>query len=103
MGGAENVSLFLVLGFLALGSCLEAISKLAGVMGALPIAAGYAFIVSSLLAFYTASALMPAEAYGHTVSSLGKMEKGMQAPAVTLGAGEPGVIRGQNLNVRGLV
>ncbi|HUB80125.1 MAG TPA: acetate uptake transporter [Bryobacteraceae bacterium] len=96
---AENVSLFLVLAFLALGSALEAISRLTGVMGALQVVTGYAFIISSLVAFYTASALMLAEAYGRPVLGLGKMRKGAQAPIVTLGAGEPGVIRGQNLNL----
>jgi len=54
---AENISLFLV-GFLAFGSCLEAISKLNGMVGARQILAGYVFIVSSLLAFYTASPIL---------------------------------------------
>ena len=71
---AENISLFLVLGFLAFGSCLEAISKLNEMVGARQILAGYVFIVSSLLAFHTASPRM-------------------------VGAGEPGVIRRQNLNL----
>lgn len=96
---AENISLFLVLLFLALGSALEAISRLTGIVGALSIVTGYAFIISSLLAFYTASALMLAEAYGHPVLGVGKMRKGVQAPVISLGAGEPGVIRGQNLNL----
>jgi len=95
---AENVSLFLVLVFLALGSTLEAIAKLAA-PGALEMAAGYSFIISSLLAFYTASALMLAECYGHPVLSLGKVRNGAEAPVISVGAGEPGVIRGQNLNL----
>jgi len=96
---AENVSLFLVLLFLALGSGIEAIARLTGAVGALQIAAGYAFIIASMLAFYTASALMLAETYGRPVLGLGKVTKGRQAPVITLGAGEPGVIRGQNLNL----
>ncbi len=96
---AENISLFLVLAFLATGSCLEAIAKLTGDVGALQMAAGYALLISSFIAFYTATALMLAEAYGRPVLSLGKTKRGEQAPIITLGAGEPGVIRGQNLNL----
>jgi len=96
---AENVSLFLVLTFLALGSTLEAIARLSGSMGALNMAAGYAFIISALLAYYTASALMLAECFGHTVLGLGNRRRGLEAPVISLGAGEPGVIRGQNLNL----
>lgn len=96
---AENISLFLVLAFLATGSCLEAIARLTGDVGALQMAAGYALLISSFIAFYTASALMLAEAYGHPVLGLGKMRKGMEAPVISMGVGEPGVIRGQNLNL----
>jgi succinate-acetate transporter protein len=96
---AENISLFLVLLFLAVGSGLEAISRLAGDTGALQIAAGYSFLISAFLAFYTASALMLAETYGHAVLGVGKMKKGARAPVISVGAGEPGVIRGQNLNL----
>lgn len=96
---AENVSLFLVLAFLATGSILEAVSRLTGDVGMLQIAAGYALIVSAFLAFYTASALMLAEAYGHTVLGVGKIKRDLRLPLVSEGAGEPGVIRGQNLNL----
>jgi len=96
---AENVSLFLVLVFLATGSTLEAISRLSGAVGALQLAAAYAFIISSLIAFYTASGLMLEECYGHAVLRLGMRNKGAAAPVISLGAGEPGVIRGQNLNL----
>ena len=95
---ADNISLFLVLIFLATGSTLEAIARLTGDVGALQMAAGYAFLISSFLAFYTATALMLAESYGHTVLGLGKRRKGAEGP-VTVGAGEPGVVRGQSLNL----
>jgi succinate-acetate transporter protein len=95
---SENISLFLVLVFLAIGSTLEAIYRLAG--GAdVSMAAGYALIISALVAFYTASALMLAECYGHSVLGVGKLRKGAMAPIVSSGCGEPGVIRGQNLNL----
>jgi uncharacterized protein len=96
---SENIATFLVLVFLALGSSLEAIARLSGSMGDLHMAAGYALIIASLLAFYTATAMMLAETYGRTVLGLGKVQKGAQEPVVSLGAGEPGVVRGQNLNL----
>jgi uncharacterized protein len=95
----ENVATFLVLVFLALGSTLEAIARLSGSMGGLHIAAGYALIISALIAFYTATAMMLAETYGKAVLALGKVQKDALSPAISLGAGEPGVVRGQNLNL----
>jgi uncharacterized protein len=96
---AENVALFLTLAFLALGSILMAISQLSGSVGALLRASAYAFVISSFLAFYTATALMLAETYGRSVLSLGRRRKGMLLPTISLGEGEPGVIRGQDLNL----
>jgi uncharacterized protein len=95
----ENTALFLTLGALALGSTLEAIARLSGSMGGLHIAAGYVLLISSLLAFYTATAMMLAETYGRTVLTLGKVQRGMAEPVISLGAGEPGVVRGQHLNL----
>ena len=96
---SENIATVLVFGFLALGSTLEAIARLAGVTGALQMAAGYAFIISALIAYYTATALMLAECFGHPVLGVGRLRKGVAAPVISLGAGEPGVIRGQDLNL----
>ncbi len=93
---AENLSLFLVLAFLATGSTLEAISMLTGSVGALQMAAGYAFLISAFVAFYTATALMLAESYGHEVLRIGKRAG---AAPVMAGTGEPGVARGQSLNL----
>ncbi len=96
---AENLSLFLVLAFLATGSTLEAIARLSGAVGALQMAAGYAFLISAFVAFYTATALMLEESFGHAVLSLGKFKNARQQPPITVGGGEPGVIRGQALNL----
>jgi uncharacterized protein len=96
---AENVSLFLTLACLALGSTLECIARLSGAMGGLHIAAGYVLIISSLIAFYTATAMMLAETYGHEVLSMGKVHRAVAEPSISLGTGEPGVVRGQNLNL----
>jgi len=95
----ENVAMFLVMACVALGATLEAIARLSGSMGGLHVASGYVLILSSLIAFYTATAMMLAETYGRTVLSLGKVQKAAGAPVISLGAGEPGVIRGQNLNL----
>jgi hypothetical protein len=56
-------------------------------------AAGYAFIVSAIIAWWVASAMMFEEAYGHPIMGLGR--KRPRRAAVTIATGEPGVIRGQ--------
>lgn len=91
---AENKALVTLLTFLAAGSTISAIGLLAGVEG-LMILAGYLFIISAILAWYTGSALMINEAFGREVWSLGRSAVARQMPPVTLGSGEPGVIRGQ--------
>ena len=91
---AENKALVTVLTFLAAGSTIAAIGLLAGSEG-LMILAGYLFIICAIAAWYTASALMLNEAFGREVWSLGKTAVARQMPPVTLGVGEPGVIRGQ--------
>jgi succinate-acetate transporter protein len=91
---ADNKALVTVLVFLAGGSTISAIGLLVGVEG-LMILAGYLFIISAIAAWYTASALMLYETYGREVWSLGRSAHARQMPPITLGAGEPGVIRGQ--------
>jgi uncharacterized protein len=96
---AENLATFLVLAALALGSTLEAIARVSGHMGGLHIAAGYCLIVSAVIAFYTATAMMLAETFGHAVLGVGKVQTAATEPVISLGTGEPGVVRGQNLNL----
>ena len=91
---AENRALVTVLTFLAAGSTICAIGLLGGVEG-LIILSGYLFIICAIAAWYTASALMLNEAFGREVWSLGKTAVARQMPPVTMGIGEPGVIRGQ--------
>ncbi len=88
---AENLSLVWVLGALGAGSTLGAIARLTGSDGC-QIAAGYLFIIAAIIAWYTASALMFEEAFGHSVLKLSRRrsERGLTIPS-----GEPGVIRGQ--------
>jgi uncharacterized protein len=91
---AENKALVTTLAFLSGGSTLTAIALLAGSDGLL-ILSGYFFIVCAIAAWYTASALMMNEAFGREVWALGKSTQARQMPAITMGVGEPGVIRGQ--------
>ena len=82
------------LAFLSAGSTLTAIALLVGSDGLL-ILSGYLFIICAIAAWYTASALMLNEAFGREVWSLGRSNHARQMPAITMGIGEPGVIRGQ--------
>jgi succinate-acetate transporter protein len=91
---AENKSLVTTLVFLAAGSTISAIALLVG-SGGLLILAGYLFIICAIAAWYTASALMLNEAFGREVWGLGKSVQAQQMPRITVGMGEPGVIRGQ--------
>jgi succinate-acetate transporter protein len=91
---AENSALVTVLTFLAAGSTISAIGLLTGIEG-LMVLSGYLFIICAIAAWYTASALMLNEAFGREVWSLGKTAVARQMPPVTVGMGEPGVIRGQ--------
>lgn len=93
---ARSAGFASVLMFLATGSTLAAIGF--GInSGTTELAAAYAFLVSAVCAFYTASALMLEESYGREVLPLGKARPSkLQAPrGLTIGLGEPGVIRGQ--------
>ena len=89
---AENKGMVTTLVFLALGSTVAAIS---GFFPAewLMILTGYLFMVASFAAWYTASALMLHEAFGRDVWGIGRNR--ISTPSVSLGVGEPGVIKGQ--------
>ena len=91
---AENGGLVTVLTFLAAGSTTAAIGELAGI-GWLMVLTGWLFIIASIAAWYTGSALMLEEAFGREVWGLGKSRHAKEMPSVAIGAGEPGVIRGQ--------
>jgi uncharacterized protein len=91
---AENKALVTTLVFLAAGSTISALALLIGIEG-LVILAGYLFIISAIAAWYTASALMLNEAFRCEVWALGRSAQAQQTPSITVGVGEPGVIRGQ--------
>lgn len=81
-----------VLGFLAGGSTIAAIAELVGVEG-LRMLAGWLFIVSAIIAWYAATALMINGAAGRQVMGLGTRRRGTSD--IQMGLGEPGVLRGQ--------
>lgn len=91
---AENKGFSTTLTFLAAGATTGAIGSLVGAEW-LMILTGYLFLISSIAGWYTASALMLNEAYGRSVISLGTSQRMREMPAVSIGMGEPGVIRGQ--------
>jgi len=91
---AENKAMVTVVTFLAAGATIGAIGSLAAIDGLL-IVAGYVFLVASIAAWYTGTALMVNECYGREVWGLGRSATARQMPRITMGIGEPGVIRGQ--------
>ncbi len=92
--GAENKFVSATLTFLAAGSTAAAIGQLAGVEW-LNILGGYLFIISAIIAWYTASAVMLYDAFGREVWSTGATQHHKEMPPVSIGMGETGVIRGQ--------
>ncbi len=91
---AESTALVLVLGFLAAGSTAAAVANFLGSNG-VSILAGYLFIISAIIAWYTATALMLEGTFKRPVLSVGKTQRVRQQPTLMPGRGEPGVIRGQ--------
>ena len=89
---AESSVVATVLGFLAAGSTIAAIANLNGIEG-LSVLAGYLFIISAVIAWYAATALMVNAVYGRVVMGLGSKRSG--APGIQAGIGEPGVLHGQ--------
>jgi uncharacterized protein len=89
---AENKGMVTVLVFLALGSTAAAIAEFFGA-GWLMILTGDLFMVASFAAWYTASALMLHESFGRDVWGIGRSR--VSGPSVSIGVGEPGVIKGQ--------
>jgi len=91
---AENKGLVTLLSFLAAGSTTAAIGEMTATEG-LMVLSGYLFMIAAVCAWYTATALMVNEAQGREVWKVGKSRHVRQMPPVSIGIGEPGVIRGQ--------
>jgi hypothetical protein len=97
---AESVSLASVLGTLAAGSGIAAGAFIYGSHGWVQVA-GWVFVVSAGLAWYTATAMMLAAAGGMVVLPLGKYSRAANKPGgkpvrpIELEWAEPGVKQGQ--------
>ena len=91
---AANTALVLVLGFLAAGCTCTAIGDIGGTPG-ITVIAGWLFIISAVLAWYTASALMLEASFGRTILPVGKLAHAREAQPFNAGFGEPGVMHGQ--------
>lgn len=91
---AENKAVTIVLGLLAAGSTAAAVAELMGSDGG-AVVAGYLFILSAFVAWYTATALMLEGAYKRPILPVGKTQLVREEPKLMPGKGEPGVIRGQ--------
>lgn len=91
---AENRGFVTLLMFLAAGSTTAAIGELTGITWLMTVT-GWLFIIASIAAWYTGSALMLEEAFGREIWGLGKSRQAKEMPRVAIGMGEPGVIRGQ--------
>jgi succinate-acetate transporter protein len=95
-----NLGVTAVLGTLAAGSGIVAGGLIAGSHGWTQVA-GWVFVVSAGLAWYTATAMMLKAAYGRVVLPLGKTDRAANIPGETpttpiqLEWGEPGVKMGQ--------
>ncbi len=82
----ENLVLTGVLGALALGATVAAPAEIMG-SEALSVWAGYIFIVSAVLAWYLASAMMLEGTYGRVILPIGKYKRAANVPGAT--ASEP--------------
>jgi succinate-acetate transporter protein len=95
-----NLGITAVLATLATGSGIAAGALIYGAHGWAE-TAGWVFVVSAAIAWYTATAMMLKAAYGHTVLPLGKTDRAANVPGETptrpieLDWGEPGVKMGQ--------
>jgi succinate-acetate transporter protein len=96
----DNLGIFTVLGLLAAGAGLLA----AGFVGAIPavvVAGGWVLVAAALAAFYTAGAMMLANAFGRTILPLGKHQAEANVPGrkpmrpISYPEGMPGAKVGQ--------
>jgi len=97
---AENLALTAVLGTLAAGSIFLAIGHGVGSTGWVKLA-GWVLVISAILAYYLATAMMLAASAGKVLLPLGKPKKDANKPGsqpvrpIELEWGEPGVKQGQ--------
>jgi succinate-acetate transporter protein len=91
---AEGWGMAGVWGLLTLGSICFALANLLNSAGLVALA-GWLFFLTSLAAWYAASALMFEDAFGRSILPFGRARRARQQPALDVGTGEPGVVHGQ--------
>jgi uncharacterized protein len=97
---AESLTLFAVLGTLATGSTIAAVSLFVGADSWIKVA-GWVFVFSAGFAWYTATAMLLEGSSGRTILPLGKWSKAANVPGgrptrpVEYAGGQPGVRQGQ--------
>jgi len=89
----ENLALSSVLHTLWIGAGLLAIGLMTGV-AVWEVIGGYVLMLSALLAWYTATALM-FQGVGTPILPVGETKKAKEKPDIDAGAGEPGMQHGQ--------
>ena len=92
---ASNFALFATMVLATASSALMGIGALAGGNPETMAVAGYLFMISAIIAWYTGGAAMIADTYGHAVLPVGEFRTSREAEEVSSGIGEPGVLHGQ--------
>jgi succinate-acetate transporter protein len=99
-GLAKSLSLFAILASLTAGSALVAVGYLADSSTTLTVA-GYFLIISAIVAWYEATAMLLADAFGRVILPLGSYQPEDNVPGratrqiIEWSPGEPGVRHGQ--------
>jgi succinate-acetate transporter protein len=86
---SESAALVVTLGFLAAGATVAAIANFAD-RGGLELVGGWLFIVSAVIGWYTATAMMFAAAFGRPVLPIGSCASSAAASSSAERAGEQG-------------
>jgi succinate-acetate transporter protein len=92
---ASNFALFATMVLATASSALMGIGCLAGGSPETMAVAGYLFMISAIIAWYTGGAAMIADTYGHAVLPVGEFRASREAEKISSGIGEPGVLHGQ--------
>jgi hypothetical protein len=91
---ATNLALFSTMAVITAGCIAMAVGFLAASPPTLAVA-GYLLVISSVLAWYTGTAMMLEDAFGYRILPIGEFRASTEEEEVSVGVGEPGVLHGQ--------
>jgi len=91
---AANLALFSTMIVATASSALMGIGYLTSSSGTMAVA-GYLFMVSAVIAWYTGGAIIIEDAYGYSLLPLGEFRASRDGETISAGVGEPGVLHGQ--------